>query len=320
MIKEPILLLVVAAQLLLSTSVTGAVELPWWVEQVEVIEPAPGEIGSVMLAGVWRDGCVPDTISSEYSQENLHLTVTQPGLNVGCPDVESPWSLTHEYQAVDAEYSILGTLVAVDPADRNIRETLSGPDLLARIGTRRRAVFHGLGSVGEPYASSAFDVSADGEVVVGTNSLKPNSAALIVAEAFAWSSREGMRSLGILPNGIPGGSIAYGVSASGSTAVGRSSAGTFDRSFRWDETNGITELPTLSEASMSTASAASSDGSVRRGYGSGTHSRRRSDRIRDEPTVGPRQQASWTWAHPRARRLGCERCFVQRSNRRWQRL
>lgn len=260
MIQRHSLLIVVAAILLLIAGVAKGVELPWWVDQVEVVEPVPGEIGSVKLAGVWRDGCVPDAISSEHLRGDLHLTVTQPGLNVGCPEVESPWSLTHEFRAEDTAYSIFGTLDAVDPSNRNIRDLLSGPDLLAHIGTGRRAVFHGLESTGGPYASSAFDVSADGRVVVGTNSLKPDTAALIVSEAFAWSAREGMRSLGILPGGIPGGSTAYGVSANGLVTVGGSTTGTFDRSFRWDTANEMTALPALTEVSRSTAFASSADG------------------------------------------------------------
>ena len=138
--KTHALLLGVAVQMWLHPGVVRANELPWWLDRVEVVEPVPGEIGSVKLAGVWRDGCVPDTISSEHLQGDLHLTVTQPGLNVGCPEVESPWSLTHEFRAGNAEYSVFGTLVAVDPSDRNIRETLSGPDLLAHVGAQARAV------------------------------------------------------------------------------------------------------------------------------------------------------------------------------------
>jgi hypothetical protein len=147
--------LAIAAALLLEPELAMSVELPWWLQRVEVVAPEPGQIGAVQLAGIWRDGCVPDAVSSEHQGSDLYLTVTQPGLHVGCPEVETSWSLTHEYRAIDRGYSIFGTLVAVDPADRNLRELLSSPDLLTHVGRPSRAVFHGLGSTGDPYASGA---------------------------------------------------------------------------------------------------------------------------------------------------------------------
>ena len=100
-------------------------------------------------------------------------------------------------------------------------------------------------------------VSADGSVVVGfTHS--PNGR----YEAFRWTPATGMVGLGDLP-GSEFHSAAYGVSADGSTVVGRSSrfGGGGDRAFRWTAETGMVEL-----RDIQFARAVSADGSVIGGH------------------------------------------------------
>jgi probable HAF family extracellular repeat protein len=85
--------------------------------------------------------------------------------------------------------------------------------------------------------SYAYDVSADGSVVVGT---AVNSA--WQGRAFRWTASGGMQNLGTL-----GGhdSWAYGVSADGSVVVGwAENAARYNRAFRWTASGGMEDLST----------------------------------------------------------------------------
>ena len=102
--------------------------------------------------------------------------------------------------------------------------------------------------------SWAYDVSADGAVVVGWAS---NAAGQ--RRAFRWTASGGMQNLGTL-----GGtwSEAWGVSADGAVVVGgASNAAGQDRAFRWTASGGMQNLGTLG-GSSSYAYAVSADGSV----------------------------------------------------------
>ena len=124
-----------------------AIDLPAWVESVVVTQPQPGGIGAVSLGGHWLDTCVPDTVAHRQAEGAIHLEVTHPGINVGCGDAITPWSLTEEFGPLAEDTSqILATLIAVDPQDRNVRKVVSGPDLLALLHPPRRGEFHGLGN------------------------------------------------------------------------------------------------------------------------------------------------------------------------------
>ena len=108
-----------------------AADLPSWIGSVEVTPANNMNIGSITLAGDWLDTCVPDTIAHDVTGNTIDLVVEHDGINVGCGDAITPWSLTEEFGplAIGA-YTIQGTLYAVDPADRTIRQRESGPDVL----------------------------------------------------------------------------------------------------------------------------------------------------------------------------------------------
>ena len=243
----------------IATTVQAVFAQPFWVESVSVTEPRAG-VGAVHLSGIWIDTCVPDTISHTVDGGRIDLEVTVPNLNTGCGDALTPWALSEEFQLPVGNadsYSIYGNLVAVDPANRSIRDPLSGPDLLFRLPTQQQAIFHSLGNIGgDEYVSAASDVSADGSVVVGHNHVAPHVAALKVSEAFAWSPSTGMFPLGILPGGIPGGSRALGVSADGNAVVGDSTAQSDPRGFRWSLGGGLEELTSPEQSPYHTSAIA----------------------------------------------------------------
>src|SRR5262249_54550687 len=99
-------------------------------------------------------------------------------------------------------------------------------------------------------------ISADGTTVAGTD-LADSS------QAFVWSSGAGMRGLGFLTTTGTPFSEARGISADGSTIVGRTtnSSGRF-QGFFWKSGPGLRALPLLDGATGSAANATSADGSV----------------------------------------------------------
>lgn len=115
------------------------------------------------------------------------------------------------------------------------------------------ATFSGLGGLGSPITSFAFDVSADGSTAVGRN-VTP------AAQAFTWKSATGMQGIGDLPGGLFS-SVANAASGDGSVVVGEGANAFFStEAFRWDATNGMTGLGYLSGATTSRANGISSDG------------------------------------------------------------
>ena len=130
----------------------------------------------------------------------------------------------------------------------------------------KRVSLSGLGNPHPGYVSRAYDVSADGTVVVGTNELDPFTQALIIEQGFTWSPSDGQTSLGFL-DGIPPSSAALGVSADGWNVVGRSLSSHFGQQAAvWNgrvDPTGLGYLnPDANGFSESQAMAASSDGSV----------------------------------------------------------
>ncbi len=118
------------------------------------------------------------------------------------------------------------------------------------------ASFRGLGFIPGGTFSWAYDVSADGLVVVGySESISSNR------EAFRWTASGGMQGLGFLPGG--GRSIAEGGSADGSVVVGHSWTGIDMQAFRWTKEDGMVGLGDLPGGDFwSRAFAVSADGSV----------------------------------------------------------
>jgi probable HAF family extracellular repeat protein len=117
-----------------------------------------------------------------------------------------------------------------------------------------------LGTLGDYFPdSSAYGVSADGSVVVGTSSNK----------AFRWTQADGMKDIGSF-----GGeeSKAYGVSADGNIVVGYSTnSGASRHAFRWSQASGMQNLGALGGGgwdSRSWANGVSADGSTVVGWSS----------------------------------------------------
>lgn len=112
----------------------------------------------------------------------------------------------------------------------------------------------------------AFDVSKDGDVVVGECAFGPSES-----EAFLWTPALGMKSLGDLP-GAPRYSLAVGVSGDGQIVAGIGNynpiSNAAGQAFRWTEETGIVGLGYLPGYGASLANGISVDGEVIIGYGS----------------------------------------------------
>jgi probable HAF family extracellular repeat protein len=113
------------------------------------------------------------------------------------------------------------------------------------IGFATPVTFQGLG-----IGTEAYDVSADGKVVVGTDG----------TQAFRWTATEGIQHLGS--------GIAYGVSADGSVIVGESQG---NEAFRWTIDGGMVGLGFLPYDNCSSASGVSNDGSIVVGWSQCTY-------------------------------------------------
>jgi probable HAF family extracellular repeat protein len=127
--------------------------------------------------------------------------------------------------------------------------------LLSQLNSVHGARFLGLGNLpGRPFPSYATGVSADGSVIVGQS----NSGS--GAEAFRWTSGEGMVGLGVLRGTY---SSALGVSADGLVVVGTGSSMSGNEAFRWTAGGGMVGLGGLPGGSFdSYAASVSADGSV----------------------------------------------------------
>jgi probable HAF family extracellular repeat protein len=114
------------------------------------------------------------------------------------------------------------------------------------------------GTLTEVATGSAFDVSADGSVVVGFAS----------SEAYIWTAADGVTGLGFLPGGS-GFSRASGISADGQVVIGSSQNSASDtEAFRWTESGGMVGLGDLPGGEFySDASDTTADGSIVVGQG-----------------------------------------------------
>ena len=121
-------------------------------------------------------------------------------------------------------------------------------------------------------SSSAYEVSANGSVIVGISEHAVGGNVGYLSEAFRWTQETGMVGLGTLTtNGYY--SFASGVSADGSVVVGRSDTGGLSRSeaFRWTQETGMVGLEDSggSYYGDSNAGGVSADGSIIVGNGYG---------------------------------------------------
>ena len=115
--------------------------------------------------------------------------------------------------------------------------------------------------------STAMDISANGQVVVGytTPPYDPTSSISdpIIHHAFLWTPSGGMTSLGALNGGSW--SRAHATSADGSVVVGEAADGlaaNVHHAYRWTQTTGMVSLGTLNNGTFSEANDVSADGSV----------------------------------------------------------
>ena len=116
--------------------------------------------------------------------------------------------------------------------------------------------FQGLGDLpGGDYSSRAFDVSADGSVVVGVSSIASGT------RAFRWTAPDGMQSLGVLGGYTH--SLAIGVSPDGFVIVGTVYSDTVQEAFWWTAASGMLGLGWLAGSTgPASAQAASTNGQV----------------------------------------------------------
>src|SRR5690606_2124712 len=125
-----------------------------------------------------------------------------------------------------------------------------------------QATFEGIGFLSESNKQSrAFDVSDDGNVIVGWSVFELDGN--FVAEAFRWENGV-MQGLGDLPGGVFS-SQARGVSGDGSVVIGYgvTSAPTVWEAFRWNATDGMVGLGDFNENDIySEPTDVSYDGSV----------------------------------------------------------
>jgi probable HAF family extracellular repeat protein len=114
-----------------------------------------------------------------------------------------------------------------------------------------------LGELPNGTGSAAYDVSANGAVVVGAS-----GTFLGRTEAFRWTEATGMLPLGGL-QGVPGFSQALGVSADGAVIVGEATDMNNRRqAFRWTESTGLIRLALPPNATTASAQAVTPDGSI----------------------------------------------------------
>lgn len=124
------------------------------------------------------------------------------------------------------------------------------------------ATFTSIGFLPGNISSQATAISADGLVVVGS-SIAPGGGKMVPgkSQAFRWSAREGMVSLGLLPGGTS--SNARAVSADGAVVVGDGDAPSISGAvFRWSASSGLELLTPLADSNICVASGVSGDGNV----------------------------------------------------------
>lgn len=119
--------------------------------------------------------------------------------------------------------------------------------IIAAATVGQSSSFHGLGDLpGGDINSEAFDVSADGSVVVGRSDAIPIVANLnSMPEAFRWTAHSGLVGLGFFSNPSPPEGVALGVSDDGSVITGVTGFNGTNTAFRWTADSGLVPLSGL---------------------------------------------------------------------------
>ncbi|NNF56639.1 MAG: T9SS type A sorting domain-containing protein [Rhodothermaceae bacterium] len=196
----------------------------------------PGASSGTLATGISADGStvVGWGVNSEGQTEAFRWTAGGGMVGLG-----TPGGLSSYAEGVSADGSVVVGLSSVGA----FRWTEAGG-------------MEGLGFIhsGDTFSRS-FDVSDDGNVVVG------QSADTVRVEAFRWTAAGGMEGLGDL-DGERIQSTAFGISADGSVIVGQGRSASGREAFRWTAAGGMEALGMLPADTMAWALDVSADGSV----------------------------------------------------------
>ena len=179
---------------------------------------------------------------------------------VGLGTIPNSWFFRSNAKAVSDDG---GTIVGYGPAPGASGDSTAGYEAFRWTSAEGMIA---LGDLAGGYNhSEAFDVSADGSVIVGKGSVGFGSTDNnTYSEAFRWTATGGMQGLGDLPGGYHW-SEATKVSADGNVVVGWSSTwnrGNVQQAFRWTEADGMVGLELLPNYPVySMPTAVSDDGS-----------------------------------------------------------
>ncbi len=218
-------------------------------------ELAGGDVASLAL-GVSNDGSVVVGVSdSDFGSEAFRWTQATGMVGLGDQPGDGVFRLATD---VTADGSVLVGSGKVDGSVFSPAVRWSQGDGLTDLGPPPDGTL----------SIVATGVSSDGSVVVGDLQEDFTDPSLDNRrEAFRWTQETGIVNLGDLPGGRIY-VITTGVSADGSTVVGRGTSESGDEAFRWTQEAGMIGLGDFpGGAFSSTAEAASGDGSVVVGRG-----------------------------------------------------
>lgn len=242
--------------------VDGAIEIQAfrWTKATGMVAlgSLPGGMNRSIAAGVSPDGStIVGRADAAGFLDEAFVWQSRSGM-VGMGGFEPPSAGKDNFSSAEAASHDGSTIVG---AARSL--TFGGPpglDMEAFVTDDGRLL--GLGKLdGGLTLSWAYDVSDDGQVVVGFSGSTPGE------QAFRWTQSEGMVGLGDLPGG-PFSSEAFAISGDGKTIVGRSrseaSGEDESEAFRWTEDQGMVALGALPGGSVFSSRAydVSADGSV----------------------------------------------------------
>lgn len=136
----------------------------------------------------------------------------------------------------------------------------SGTDRFFRAFRWHNGMMQDLGTLspGGIGRSSAWDISDDGQVVVGYSTVDVCPGTGIARcryQAFLWTPSGGMQSLDSLGGRLTHDSAAQAVSADGAVVAGVANNGSRDRAFRWTQVTGMVDLGTPAQLATDSAAA-----------------------------------------------------------------